>query len=378
MFLTAYQYGKFYVEIYDSIEGLDLHHDLFAGLPVTYFELLESTTRDDLSIRYVNISNEEKVPVCFLYFQKLRFAADNIRISGNIFYRLLISLFLRIRPFNILISGNLFAVNFPTIKQNENAISNHDIIKLIFEFEKRNQSDIIMLKDLPDSFSNIQMTANGFQKYDFDLTMSIDIRPEWKSMETYYAQLKKKYLKRAKKIKLAAAEVSRRELNLQEIDQQMADIDRLFQNVVNNQQIRIGRVKPEYFYEYKKRFPVQFTFIAYYLNEKMVAFATYVDHCEILEVHYIGIDYEHNVSKSLYFNMLFDSLEMAIQGKKLQLELGRTAREAKAMLGAEAIRFNDYILYKTKLASKLSSYLASQFISQIGDDWKKRSPFRSG
>jgi len=376
MFLTTFQYGKFHVDVYDSINGIDLHHDLFAQLPVEYFGLLESTTREDLSIRYVVVRNAENVPVCFLYFQKLRFSSANVSVSGNIFYRLLFSFFLRIRPFNILVSGNLFAVNFPTIKHDKNAIFIHEIAELIFEFEKRNKSDIIMLKDLPESFSNDLMTTNGLQKFDSDLTMALDIRNQWKSMDDYFAALKKKYRKRAKKIRLAGNDIIRRELNLPEILEQSVEINRLFQNVINNQQIKIGQVKPVYFYEYKKRFPDRFVFVAYYLNEKLVAFATYVDHGETLEVHYIGIDYKHNASRSLYFNILFDALEMAIERNKLQLELGRTAREAKAMLGARAINFNDYILYKSKLAVKLSAYITGQFNSSLGDTWTRRSPFR--
>ena len=78
----------------------------------------------------------------------------------------------------------------------------------------------------------------------------------------------------------------------------------------------------------------------------------------------------------IYFNILLQGLEKAIQLKKEQLELGRTAREAKANIGGKAVYFNDYININGKLANFLSEKFTAYFQNEMGEEWAERHPFR--
>jgi hypothetical protein len=108
----------------------------------------------------------------------------------------------------------------------------------------------------------------------------------------------------------------------------------------------------------------------------MIGFATYLEHGDTLEMHYIGMDYKFNNEYNIYFNMLFDGVKHAIEKKKKLLELGRTAREAKASLGAQAVYFNDYIFIKGGFTRFLVNKLGNDFNNQMGGEWRDRMPFK--
>ena len=96
-----------------------------------------------------------------------------------------------------------------------------------------------------------------------------------------------------------------------------------------------------------------------------------------MEIHYIGYSEEVNHQYSLYFQMLFDGLKTAIDKKYKILELGRTAPEAKASLGAIPIEKHNYIWVKIGLARITFNFLSKWFLENIGDTWKNRNPFKS-
>ena len=116
--------------------------------------------------------------------------------------------------------------------------------------------------------------------------------------------------------------------------------------------------------------------IGYFIGEKLIAFSSTLEHQEKLEVHYIGLDYTYNKSHALYFNILFDGIEQAILSEKKILELGRTAREAKAVVGCNPVYFNDYLRIRNKFTRRIVSIFQDYFQSEMGDTWKNRHPFK--
>lgn len=379
MQLTAFRKGNLDISIYDALTTdteISLADYLSGYIEIEYLKLIEDTSQKDLTFRYVLVRDSDKKLKAFFYYQLLKFSDKNLNLKGNLLLRLFSMLLLRIRPVRLLISGNLFAVNFPVIKFDSSALSPSDIIDMIFEMEKLHKSDVLMIKDLDESITHPEMISRGFEKYEADLTMSMMIKKEWKTIEDYFNVLKKKYRKRAEKIRMAGSTLVRKELNAEEIQNQSERIRQLFQNVSDRQPIRMGQIEQNYFFEFKKRFPHKLTFAGFYSNDRLVSFVTYVDHNEIMEVHFIGIDYDINPSMMLYFNLLFDALETGIKLGKEQLELGRTAREAKATLGAEPVYFNDYLRYNSRIAILLSGFISRQFQNTLGEVWALRSPFK--
>ena len=75
--------------------------------------------------------------------------------------------------------------------------------------------------------------------------------------------------------------------------------------------------------------------------------------------------------------MLFDALIAALDRKALKLELGRTALDAKASLGAKPVAIRNYIQIRNPLAAWVFKSISGKFENEIGDNWQNRNPFRN-
>lgn len=382
MLISTFQSGNFEILIYNSLEknisgrwdeikSKSLHSD--------YLQFIEESKPGDLKFRYVFIEEitGAKKEICgILYFQLLKFTEKNIHFNKSFFLPILAGIVLKFRPFNFLICGNLFAVNFPSICIKEDKIKRNQLLEILTEIQKREKSDVFILKDLDDDFSPSVMGKFSLMPYKSDVTMSLNIDPAWNTIDDYVKCLSKKYKKRTEKIINAGKKMILKEMNAEEILMESKQIRNLFNQVVSKQTVRMGLIGENYFYEFKKRFPDQFSFIGYYYNSNLVAFTSYIDHGKIFEIHYIGINYNFNREYMIYFNILLNGVEKAIQYKKEQLELGRTAREAKANIGGKAVYFNDYIIIKGWLANFLSKKFTAYFQTEMGEEWAEKHPFR--
>lgn len=382
MLINSFRSGDFEISVFNSLEKkvIDKWDQMNSTtLKSSYLLFLEESKPEDLFFRYVIIDkvfdNEKKI-VAIIYFQHLKFTINNIHLGNSTILNLAARIILFVRPFHFLICGNLFAVNFPAISFNENIISRQQIIDILFLIEKLEKPDVIILKDLDEFFTSESLIEYGWKPYPEDLTMALDIKQEWKTLEDYKHSLTKKYRKRTEKIIESGRQIIKNEFSAYDIKKNEKQIMDLFYQVASRQVVRMGLIGPDYFYDFKNIFPEKFNFMGYYYQNKLIAFTTYVEHGDILEIHYIGIDYNFNKSLSIYFNILIDGIERAIHRKKIQLELGRTAREAKANVGATPVYFNDYFKIKGKLANSLAERLIKYFQNEIGEQWTQRHPFR--
>lgn len=80
-----------------------------------------------------------------------------------------------------------------------------------------------------------------------------------------------------------------------------------------------------------------------------------------METHYIGLDYEANKNLKIYFNILFLGIKKMIEQRDNKLELGRTAKEAKANLGAVPRQIFNYIKINNPLVKITLNYFLKRF-----------------
>ena len=375
-----FKYSDYFIAIHPTINDKDCEERWNAlntdFISESYLKVLEKSNPSDLYFRYLIITNSEKEVCGIIYFQLLKFSGKNIHLKKNRLLCFIVNIILKICTLKLLICGNVFAVNFRPFAFDPKKINIEDLFKIVEQFTHLEKSDAILLKDFGSDSANSLLLSLGYQNYTSDLTMCMDIRSGWNTMEDYKNSLSKKYRKRYEKIIFAGSSLTRKELNLQGIILYREDLFRLFKQVSAKQTIAMGLIDKNYFEEFKKAFPDKFKVIGYFEHNKLIAFTTYIDRDQLLEVHYIGMDYELNEKYNLYFNILFDSTGIAISEKKNQLELGRTAREAKANLGCQAVYFNDYIKLKSKIAIMAANWLGTNFQLSMGQDWQKRNPFK--
>ena len=377
MLLRTFPFEGFEVSIYNSIKEIADGWDHFVPghLHADYLTLLEDARPGDLEFRYIVVKDENHNSCALIYLQKLRFRGININYSKSIGLSWLLKLVLELGSFNILICGNLFAVDYPATWFESNRMNWDFMIRLLKELFRKEKASAFILKDLDKSLTADRMQPHGLLSYPTDLTMNMHIHPSWSDMDDYVNSLSKKYRKRAMKILEAGGEIERRKLNAGEIRSNLERIERLFRQVASKQTIRMGLIDAQYFELYSMRFKEKFSMEGYFYRDKLIAFASYIDRIDTLEMHYIGIDYAFNTSHKIYLNMLFDGVRHAIQKQKRELELGRTAREAKANLGAHPVYFNDYILVRSRLSRMLVGLITGYFQKQMGSGWMERHPF---
>lgn len=350
--------------------------------PLDYERLLaiQKTMASQFSFFYVVLKNEEGQIIGLQYFQYLPFRSiyfdsplKKYRITRDI-EKMFID-----KRFAMLICGSLFSVNAPGYFFCDNSLSSNKKYQLLLQsadilMRSLNKCELIF-KDVDESMRNY-FSHNNFNAFDDDVTMTMPIKTEWVSFSDYLADLKHKYAQRARKIIKAASVIERRELSFEEIEKHQIEINKLFHQVVNNQAIRLGIPDADYFIEMKKMKPDSFSICGYFLNNQLVAFASYIVNHKNDELHYIGFDYNLNKTYYLYFNILFDGISKAIQNKIDVLELGRTAREAKAVVGAVPINFHSYILFSSGLSKWIYSQLKKRFHHKTETDLKSRHPFK--
>ncbi len=346
-------------------------------LQLRHLQAFEYAQLPDIKNHYLQIFLKDKL-IGLAYLQSFKFSRAhlNFSVSKNIQSKL-IKFFLP-KALNLLVCGNLFRINFQGFyfKNQEHNVYIFDSIALFLKQHKNLKPAGIIIKDCEKVFAEEKYIAAKYRFFAGDVTMEITRKQHWNSLEDYLNDLTKKYLKRAKKIIAAFNGVVTKELNAAEILENSTEIERLYWNVINKQKVRLGIVNAAYLYELKKDLNERFELHAVYVNNTMIGFYTYIFYNNDMETHYIGLDYTYNDMHKTYFNILFLSVQKMIACKYQKLELGRTAKEAKANLGALPKQIFNYVKVKNPIADNALSYFLKRFNQSENQKKLERSPLK--
>lgn len=350
------------------------HHLLSLQLRV-----LEKSGLRDVSFYYLVFSNKENEVLAVAYFQNIPFTREHYAfpLSKNIFLKQIESLITK-KGFRILVLGNLLRINAPGLFFDEKKFTPSEIFSLLEEFYMTlgSQPDAILIKDWQFEQGNEWTKRFKYLPWQADLTMKLKLNPEWKTLDDYIGSLRHRYAQRYRKMRRMLSPVIRKELSEDQITFFEAELSQLYLNVVHKQSIRLLIVNGEYFIEMKKSLGNRFMIMGYFLGEKLVAFSSNISHQNHWELHYIGLDYHFSKRHNIYFNILYDAIGDSIEASKLELELGRTARITKAMIGAEPVYFNNYVRFKNRTARLVTGFLRNLFNRFNEIDTELSKPFR--
>jgi hypothetical protein len=345
-------------------------------------EALEQTMPDDIQFKYVTIfENEELIGV--MYLQCLRF--NNRHYHHGVLDKPVISLakkFILNRSADILICGNIFRVNFQGFYFKDKVKREwiFDCLNLYRQAMKPEKNFCgILVKDCSREFKTTQFTCHGFKAFNQDLTMELSIKDNWKSFDDYLGDLSRKYKQRAVKITKSAESIELRDMSVEELVREKERINELYMNIVSQQTLALGILNSDYFIQMKSALGENFKVFGYYKDQQLLAFSSHIYYVPkaAMEIHYIGLDYQFNTTYNLYFNILFDGIKTAIKHQFKLIEMGRTAREAKANAGAHAVENFNYIWLRPGLTRFAMNWMGRWFENTVGDEWKKRNPFKS-
>ncbi len=344
-------------------------------------EALEKTIPEDIQFKYVNIYEEYEL-IGVMYLQCLKF--NNKHYNHGILDRPVlrqIKGFVLSKTADILICGNIFRVNFQGFyfKDKNRREMIFDCLNLYRQELKAEKNFCgILVKDCSREFQSIQFSCFGFRAFNQDLTMELNIRDNWKTFEDYINDLSRKYKQRANKIIKSRDSITVKDLSIDDLIQEKSRINELYMNIVKQQTLALGILNSDYFIQMKQGLGDGFKVYGYYLNDKLIAFSSHIYYWpkQAMEIHYIGLDYEYNQQYNLYFNILYDGIKAAITNNLKKIEMGRTAREAKANAGAHAVENFNYIWLRPGISRIAFNTLGKWFENSVGDDWKKRHPFK--
>lgn len=363
----------------NNIDGYKDHWDDFLPplhhLCYRHLLALEKAQIPDIENHYLQIFLKDKL-IGVAYLQSFRFSHTHLNFGKPKAFQSRFIKFVLPKKLHILVCGNLFRINFQGFyfKNEQHNAFIFDAIEL-FQQEKSKACGII-IKDCKEVFPEGKHTASQYHFFNGDVTMEITRRLHWNSFDDYLNDLTKKYVKRAQKIMKSFKGIETKELSAVEILENKTEIERLYWNVINKQKVRLGIVNATYLYELKLDLGENFELHALYSENVMIGFYTYIFYANEMETHYIGLDYTYNDTHKIYFNILFLSVQKMIGRRYERLELGRTAKEAKANLGAFPKQIFNYVKVKNPVAKFALNYFLKRFNRSENQKQLERSPLK--
>lgn len=298
--------------------------------------------------------------------------AKQIKLRGGNVVGNIISAGIICQKFTVVVLGSLFT---NTINSAANAPLEHYLTTVVFK-ELNIKPNLLLLRDYEPS--TIFETNNKYKFIVNDVVMSFTINPTWQTIQDYCTALSKKYKARALKTLEAVAELKCNEFTLDEIKYHETEINRLFNQVVNKQELSIIEHNQNYFEILKQNLGVNFKFFAWKnATNELLAFMPIILHnATNCEVHYIGYSAKHNTTYKLYQNILMRAVQFGIEHKMSNINFGHTSLEAKAILGAKPIVVSH--AYKTKgiIAKYMINHIVNHIETAYNGEWKERNPFK--
>ena len=342
-----------------------------------HLQALENAQIPDIENHYLQIFLKDKL-IGIAYLQLFKFSHTHLNFNTPQSIQAKAVKFFLPKKLQLLVCGNLFRINFQGFyfKNEQHNAFIFDAIELFIKENGRSKACGIIIKDCKEVFPEGKYAATQYKFFNGDVTMEIARRQHWNSFDDYLNDLTKKYLKRAKKIMQAFENIKTKELSAAEIQENAVEIDRLYWNVINKQKVRLGIINAAYLYEIKLDLGEHFELHALYLDDVMIGFYTYIFYTNEMETHYIGLDYAYNDTHKIYFNILFLSVRKMIERKYEKLELGRTAKEAKANLGAFPKQIFNYVKVKNPVAKIALGYFLKRFNRSENQKQLERSPLK--
>lgn len=353
---------------------LPINHPLHSQALALY----ETIKLPDITCFYASFGSADK-PLAIAYFQLLKVLPKHLNtgLLGG-YQASLAPLCLNVFRPALLIAGHLFRhdiVTFyaPQLSPIEAYRAYEAMIQAVV---KKSCAMATLIKDVPsDLVQYFQNFAPHYTQLRNDISMEMLLPKEWKSFDDYEKALKHKYAQKLRKVRSSVKEVAIKELTTAEVFANAQSIYQLYRQVSSRQAVSLGLLNAAFLPELKKANEQELKVWAFYEGEKMVAFASAWVHATCFDMFYIGFDYERNAALSLYFNILYFSIEQAILHQKEKLNLGRTALEAKARLGCTPRYLPTFLFVKNVCIRALVNSKINQQHEQEGA-WEERHPLK--
>ena len=359
----------------------DLTPDTENNLSLSYLNILEQANLPGVQLRYILLYSGNR-PVAAVYFQIHTLTPNKVPVPpfpGNA-GRLLQGL-IKTGGYKLLTSGSIYR-NGPGWKLAE-GFTTEQFARLFRALERmltaEIKPDLILLKEadvLQPFTQKAGYGLTGYRPAPPDLQMELSIPEGWKTLADYAACLSRKYAARYRKTLEAAQSLNRRELTASETEALLPELNSLYQHIVSQNSLRLTEVNASCLLALKKQSGPAFVMEAWFDGEVPVAFSASFSGTDTFEIYLVGYSAEANTRYKLYHNLLLRGLEQAVLSCKKSLKLGRTAFEAKAILGATPVTYNHLIKIPSLMLRQEVKQVISRYTDRPDEAWKNRNPFK--
>lgn len=279
---------------------------------------------------------------------------------------------------NNLLTGEHFFSSNQNISTSELIIGLQQAEKLLIHRLKVNKKkvDIISYKDFrPSSNSPIIDTFfKNYYRFNTQPNMVLSIPLKWKNLELYTDDMSKKYRDQFKRARKKGQEITKRELQFEEIQKHERSIYQLYQQVAKNASFNTFFLHPNHFSSLKKTLKDRFNFFAYFKNDELIGFMTLINNGRILDTYFLGYEASLQKDHQVYLNMLYDMIDFGINHDYSEIVFSRTALEIKSSVGAEPVLVFGYLKHRNPIIQRFLPRLFSYLEPQL--DWQQRHPFK--
>ncbi len=354
-------------------------------LQFDYLRVLEKEMTGSMEFRYVTYYCDNYEPLGIAYFQVVdlidngsKYRDAVAKMGAGLGARIVKEMKLR-----SLVCGNVFHCGdngyFCTdkVKESEAILAIESTMERLKHGGRLDTKvSIVLFKEFwPHQFEDAKiLTDKKFHKFPMDVNMVMDVRPEWSNMDEYMSALTSKSRTRIKSILKKSASIDIRALDADEIAGYEKEMDVLFESVLKHSPFIFGRLEMAVYSQWKEVLGDKLMFHGLFIDDKLVGFnSAFIMDDDVLDVHYVGIDYELNGEHMTYQRMLIDIVDFAIKNKLKQINFGRTAEQAKSSFGATPVSMMLYTKHRSAIANKLIGPLMS---SVKETEFEIRKPFK--
>ena len=177
----------------------------------------------------------------------------------------------------------------------------------------------------------------GWVDLEFDPVMCVDLSPH-NSWEGYTAGMRTKARTKVKRILKLSEPLSFEALDLRGIETHRDRLHELYKNVYGRAAFRLGCLQPEDMACLKREMGERFQVWIAKLDGDIIGFHCGMTDGREVEAFFVGFEGRHNKSHALYQRMLVEFIQWGLALGCTSVNLGRTALDIKASLGAEPQR----------------------------------------
>ena len=197
----------------------------------------------------------------------------------------------------------------------------------------------------------------GWVDLEFDPVMRVQLHGK-DSWEDYLSDMRTKARTKLKRIQTLSKDLAFRALTKVEMTEMQDELHALYMNVYGRAGFRLGCLQKEDFALLKEEMGEAFQLWVATLEDDLVGFHCGMCDGQEVEAYFVGFDGSLNKSHALYQRMLLEFIQWGLREGCGVVNLGRTALDIKASLGAEPQRLVLHERMKNPIVHLLARWAA--------------------